>query len=77
MDHEDDPPEDRCRRVLGVLAFAVFSQRTSLEDCADKVRDVYALRDDAVDPNVALDTDCSFFGTTISIRDPRNTDDNE
>ena len=63
--------------VLVLLAFAVFTQRTSLQDCADKVKDVYALRDEAVNPDVQLDTDCSFFGTTISIPDPRTTDEPE
>ena len=63
--------------VMVLLAFAVFTQRTSLQDCADKVRDVYELRDEAVDPDVSLDTDCSFFGTTISIPDPRTTDPDE
>lgn len=61
--------------VLALLAFAVFTQRTALQDCADKVRDVYALRDEAVDPGVPLDTDCSFFGTTITIPDPRGSDE--
>lgn len=63
--------------VLALLAFAVFTQRTSLQDCADKVRDVYELRDEAVDPEVPLDTECSFFGTTIGIPDPRSTDEAE
>jgi len=63
--------------VLALLAFAVFTQRTALQDCADKVRDVYALRDEAVNPAVPLDTDCSFFGTTITIPDPRTTDEAE
>lgn len=61
--------------VLVLLAFAVFTQRTSLQDCADKVKAVYELRDEAVDPNVPLDTECSFFGTTISIPDQRDTDE--
>ena len=64
--------------VLALLAFAVFTQRTSLQECADKVKDVYELRDEAVDPDVPLDAECSFFGTTISIPDPRNdADDSE
>ena len=59
--------------VLVVFAFGVWTQRTSLEDCADKVRDVYALDRLADDPGgVALDTDCSFFGTTITIPDARD-----
>jgi len=59
--------------VVGVLAlfgFAVWTQRASLQDCADKVIAVYDL--DEVSPTV-IDTDCSFFGTTITISDPRDT----
>ena len=67
--------------VLVLLAFAVFTQRTSLQDCADKAKDLYELRDEAIDPDFPLDTECSFFGTTISIPDPRSsaddTDDSE
>ena len=63
--------------VLALLAFAVYTQRTSLQDCADKVIDVYELRNEALDPDVPLDAECSFFGTTISIPDPRNTDEPE
>ena len=58
--------------VLGVLAFAVWTQRTSLQDCADKVLDAYEF--DGVSPTI-IDTDCSFFGTTITISDPRNDPD--
>ena len=55
--------------VLGVLAFAVWTQRQSLQDCADKVKDAYEF--DGVNTTI-IDTDCSFFGTTITISDPRN-----
>jgi len=55
--------------VLAVLAFAVWTQRTSLQDCADKVIDAYEF--DGRNPTI-IDTDCSFFGTTITISDPRN-----
>jgi hypothetical protein len=55
--------------VLGILAFAVWTQRTSLQDCADKVIDAYEF--DGRNPTI-IDTDCSFFGTTITISDPRN-----
>jgi uncharacterized membrane protein YfcA len=55
--------------VLAVLAFAVWTQRTSLQDCADKVKDAYGF--DGVSPTL-IDTDCSFFGTTITISDPRD-----
>lgn len=54
--------------VLAVLAFAVWTQRTSLQDCADKVINNYEL--DGVNPTL-VDTDCSFFGTTVTISDPR------
>ncbi|MFT6390947.1 MAG: Na+-translocating ferredoxin:NAD+ oxidoreductase RnfA subunit, partial [Ilumatobacter sp.] len=50
--------------VLAVLAFAVWTQRTSLQDCADKVKNAYEL--DGVNPTL-IDTDCSFFGVTITI----------
>lgn len=55
--------------VLALLAFAVWTQRTSLQDCADKVKDAYEF--DGVSPTI-IDTDCSFFGTTITISDPRD-----
>lgn len=54
--------------LMGVLAFAVFTQRTSLQDCADKVQDAFEFT--GVDARL-VDTDCSFFGTTITISDPR------
>ncbi|MEL6891187.1 MAG: hypothetical protein AAFP84_06305 [Actinomycetota bacterium] len=57
--------------LLAVLAFAVWSQRTSLQDCADKVKQNIAL--DGTNPTF-LDTDCSFFGTTVTISDPRTPD---
>jgi undecaprenyl pyrophosphate phosphatase UppP len=55
--------------VFAVLAFAVWTQRQSLQDCADKVKDAYEF--DGVNTTI-LDTDCSFFGTTITISDPRS-----
>ncbi|MFT4656686.1 MAG: Na+-translocating ferredoxin:NAD+ oxidoreductase RnfA subunit [Candidatus Aldehydirespiratoraceae bacterium] len=58
--------------VLAALAFAVWTQRTSLQDCADKVKNAYEL--DGVNPTL-IDTDCSFFGVTITISDPRNNDE--
>ena len=54
---------------FAVLAFAVWTQRQSLQDCADKVKDAYEF--DGVNTTI-LDTDCSFFGTTITISDPRS-----
>jgi len=61
--------------VLVLLAFAVFTQRTSLQDCADNVKAFYELREDSADPDFALGAECSFFGTTITIPDPRNNTD--
>lgn len=57
--------------VLGLLAFAVWSQRTSLQECADKVQDAYSRDGTAV---TFIDTECSFFGATITISDPRDDD---
>lgn len=54
--------------ILALLGFAVWTQRDSLQDCADKVVAVYEA--DGVDPEI-IDTDCSFFGATITISDPR------
>jgi hypothetical protein len=57
--------------VLALLAFAVWTQRTSLQDCADKVQESY----ERVGTDVTfLDTDCSFFGFTVTISDPREDD---
>jgi len=54
--------------LLGLLAFAVWTQRTSLQDCADKVQGNF----ERVGTEVTVaDTDCSFFGATITISDPR------
>ena len=54
--------------LLFLLAFAVWTQRGALQDCADKVQAGYerAGTDVTID-----DTDCSFFGVTITISDPR------
>ena len=57
--------------LLGLLAFAVWTQRVSLQDCADKVQANYERI--GTDVTVA-DTDCSFFGVTITISDPRGDD---
>lgn len=57
--------------VLALLAFAVWSQRTSLQECADKVHAAA----ERVGTDVTLtDTECSFFGFTITIADPRSGD---
>ena len=58
--------------VLGLLAFAVFTQRTSLQDCADKVQGNF--EPIGIDVTVT-DTDCSFFGATITVKDPRLDED--
>jgi hypothetical protein len=54
--------------LLGVLAFAVWTQRVSLQECADKVQDNFELAGTDV---VVADTECSFFGITVTISDPR------
>lgn len=57
--------------LLGLLAFAVWTQRVSLQDCADKV--TASFERSGVDISVA-DTECSFFGVTVTISDPRADD---
>ena len=58
--------------LLALLAFAVWTQRTSLQDCADKVQGNF----ERVGTNVTVaDTDCSFFGVTVTISDPRDDGD--
>ena len=60
--------------LLGLLAFAVWTQRTSLQDCADKVQGNF----ERVGTEVTVaDTDCSFFGATITISDPRGDSTDE
>ena len=49
--------------VLGLLALLVWTQRSSLDECADKVR-AGGLRGD---------TTCSFFGRDIQITRERST----
>jgi hypothetical protein len=55
--------------LLALLAFAVWTQRVSLQDCADKVQDNFELAGSDV---VVTDTECSFFGFTVTISDPRS-----
>jgi uncharacterized membrane protein YfcA len=55
--------------VLALLAFAVWSQRTSLQDCADRVTNAFERQGTDVS---FIDTDCSFFGFTVTISDPRD-----
>lgn len=59
--------------LLGVLAFAVWTQRVSLQDCADKVQENFELAASDANPGVGVvtDTECSFFGVTVTISDPR------
>lgn len=51
--------------VLAVLAGVVWTQRTSLDDCAGRVRDTLAAG--AVD-----DTTCTFFGRDVTVGAPRS-----
>jgi hypothetical protein len=48
--------------IMGGLAFGVWTQRSSLQDCADKVRD----RGTAVGSDVT----CSFLGSDVNISVP-------
>ncbi len=50
--------------LLLVIAVAVWSQRTSMDDCADRVRDQLA-------SGSADDTTCSFFGRDVTVPSPR------
>lgn len=58
--------------VLALLAFAVWSQRTSLQECADKVQENFELEGTTAS---FVDTDCSFFGFDVTISDPRSPSD--
>ena len=49
--------------ILGLLALLVWTQRASLQECADKVQ---AARESQADSDV--DTTCSFVGRDIEIR---------
>ena len=49
--------------ILGLLALLVWTQRSSLDECADKVRA----------GGVRVDTTCSFFGSDIKISTQRST----
>ncbi|MGH9133941.1 MAG: hypothetical protein ACRDZZ_08405 [Ilumatobacteraceae bacterium] len=52
--------------VLGLLAVLIWSQRTSLDDCADRVEASLA-------SGVRTDTTCTFLGQSITIKSPRET----
>ena len=57
--------------ALGLLAFAVWTQRGALQDCADKVSqsfDVAETANRAVTGQV--DNECSFFGVTVTVPPP-------
>ncbi|MDJ0769916.1 MAG: hypothetical protein QNJ12_14035 [Ilumatobacter sp.] len=43
--------------ILGLLALLVWTQRSSLDECADKVRE----------GGIRGDTTCSFFGRDVQI----------
>ena len=49
--------------VLGLLAILVWTQRTSLDDCADRLRA----------EGVRGDTTCSFFGRDVQISTTRDS----
>lgn len=55
--------------LLVALAFAVWTQRGALQDCADKVQDSFTRTGATV---VVADTECSFFGASITISGPRS-----
>lgn len=56
--------------LLALLAFAVWTQRISLQDCADKVQSSFELAGADV---AVTDNECSFFGITVTISDPRSS----
>ena len=49
--------------IIGGLAFGVWTQRSSLQSCADNVRGRVAVGDSS-------DVTCSFIGTDIKIAAP-------
>ncbi|HSB87708.1 MAG TPA: hypothetical protein VLD86_15460 [Ilumatobacteraceae bacterium] len=46
--------------LIGGLAFGVWTQRTSLQDCANRVRERVAVGD-------TTDVTCTFLGTDIKV----------
>lgn len=48
--------------LIGGLAFGVWTQRTSLQDCANRVRERVAVGD-------TTDVTCTFLGTDIKVSD--------
>ncbi len=49
--------------IFGGLAFGVWTQRSSLEDCAKKVKDRGLLGD-------TTETTCSFLGSDVNVPAP-------
>ena len=49
--------------ILGLMALLVWSQRASLDECADKVRE----------GGISVDTTCAFFGRDINISTDRSS----
>jgi len=54
--------------ILGLLALLIWTQRASLEECADKVRAAGTAMND---PDI--DTTCTFFGRDIEITTSRSS----
>lgn len=52
--------------ILGLLAVVVWSQRASLQECADKVRA------EARTQVTRVDTTCNFFGRDVDISTVRD-----
>lgn len=53
--------------ILGLLALLVWTQRSALDDCSDRVRDQVAEQGTR-----GVDTTCSFFGREVPISTNRN-----
>ena len=53
--------------ILGLLALLVWTQRASLDDCSQRVRDQVEEQGTR-----GVDTTCSFFGQDITISTSRN-----
>ena len=49
--------------ILGLMALLVWTQRASLDECADKVRE----------GGISVDTTCAFFGRDINISTDRSS----
>jgi hypothetical protein len=50
--------------IMGLLALLVWTQRTALDECADKVRE----------GGIGGDTTCSFFGRDVRISTSRSAE---